>query len=132
MGAAIHTDKHFLTILSQNQVDGLEVKIKDDDEWVRVKYLPSSFFVMAVDAFMAWSNGRLRSAPHRVVMNGQEDRYSIALFKFKNGTVEIPEELIDDEHPPRFKPFDHFKFLEFYAKSPIYFDERAIKLFCGV
>ncbi|XP_076932500.1 putative 2-oxoglutarate-dependent dioxygenase AOP1 [Bidens hawaiensis] len=132
LGSVTHTDKHFLTILNQNQVDGLEVQIKDDDEMVAVEFHPSSFVVMATDAFMAWSNGKLRSPRHRVVMNGQEDRYSIALFTFKNGTVEIPEEFVDDEHPPRFKPFDHFKFLESYAKNPIYTDERAIKLFSGV
>ncbi|KAI3756813.1 hypothetical protein L1987_56636 [Smallanthus sonchifolius] len=132
LGAAIHTDKPFLTILNQNQVGGLEVQIKDSDEWVAVEFLPSSFVVMATDPFMAWSNGRLRAPRHRVVMNGKEDRHSIALSTFKNGTVEIPEEFIDDEHPLRFKPFDHFKYLESFAKNPTYLDERAIISFCGV
>ncbi|KAI3810148.1 hypothetical protein L1987_19758 [Smallanthus sonchifolius] len=53
LATAIHTDKPFLTILNQNQVDGLEVQIKeDDDEWVTVEFLPSSFVVMATDTFM--------------------------------------------------------------------------------
>lgn len=67
-------------------------------------------------------------------MNGQEeeDRYSIALFTFKKGIIEIPTELVDEQHPPRFKPFDHFKYLDFNVKDPTYFDERAMKLYCGV
>ncbi|KAJ0478552.1 hypothetical protein HanHA300_Chr13g0501311 [Helianthus annuus] len=65
-------------------------------------------------------------------MNGQEDRYSIALFSFKKGIVEIPEELVDEDHPPRFKSFDNYKFIEFYVKNPPpYHDERVIELFCG-
>ncbi|KAL8263528.1 hypothetical protein R6Q59_021658 [Mikania micrantha] len=132
LGAAAHTDKNFLSILDQNQVDGLEVQIKDD-EWVTVEFLPSSFVVMATDVFMAWSNGRLRSPPHRVMMKGSAaDRYSIALFTFKKGTVETPEEFVDDEHPPRFKPFDHYKYLDFFAKNPVYLDQRQINLFSGV
>ncbi|XP_024977594.1 probable inactive 2-oxoglutarate-dependent dioxygenase AOP2 [Cynara cardunculus var. scolymus] len=128
---AIHTDKSFFTILSQNHVNGLEVQTKDD-KWVTVEFLPSSFVVMASDIFMAWSNGRLRSTRHRVMMNGQEDRYSIALFTFKKGITEIPEELVDEEHPLRFKPFNHLEFIGHHSKSPLYVDERAIKVFCGV
>ncbi|KAL8195993.1 hypothetical protein R6Q57_024993 [Mikania cordata] len=127
LGMAAHTDKNFLSILDQNQVNGLEVQIMDDDdEWVTVELLPSSFVVMATDVFMAWSNGRLRSPPHRVMMKesaaAAADRYSIALFTFKKGTVETPEEFVDDEHPPRFKPFDHYKYLDFFAKNPVYMD----------
>ncbi|KAJ9561622.1 hypothetical protein OSB04_006782 [Centaurea solstitialis] len=145
---AIHTDKSFFTILSQNHVNGLQIQTKDD-EWITVEFLPSSFVVMASDVFMgeflytskkglgipfsfhAWSNGRLRSTRHRVIMNGQEDRYSIALFTFKKGITEVPEELVDEEHPLRFKPFNHLKFIDHHSKSPIYVDERAMKSFCG-
>ncbi|KAK1437399.1 hypothetical protein QVD17_03190 [Tagetes erecta] len=131
VGAMIHTDKNFLTILSQNQMNGLEVQIKDG-EWMSVDFSPSSFVVMATDAFMAWSNGRIKSPSHRVLMNAEEDRYSIALFSFKKGIIETPEELVDDQHPLKFKPFDHYKFLEFYAKNLRYLDERALMLYCGI
>ncbi|KAK9068160.1 hypothetical protein SSX86_012271 [Deinandra increscens subsp. villosa] len=131
LAAKMHTDKNFISVLSQSEMNGLEVQSKDG-EWMAVEYPPSSFFVMTGDAFMVWSNGRIKAPLHRVVMNGHEDRYSIALFSFKKGVIEIPEELVDEEHPPRFKPFDHFKFLDLYAKSdPRYLDERAIKVYCG-
>ncbi|KAJ9550360.1 hypothetical protein OSB04_014405 [Centaurea solstitialis] len=131
LGATTHTDKSFITILGQNHVNGLEVQI-EDNKWVTVEFLPSSFVVMATDPFMAWSNGRVKSPRHRVIMHEKEDRYSTVLFTYKKGITQIPEELIDQEHPSRFKPFNHFKFLEFYSKNAIYMDERAIQLFCGV
>lgn len=51
LGFRIHTDKGFVTVLSQNQVNGLEVEIKDN-EWVTVEFLPTFFFVNVADAFM--------------------------------------------------------------------------------
>ncbi|KAI3669342.1 hypothetical protein L6452_40575 [Arctium lappa] len=48
---AIHTDRSFVSILSQNHVNGLEVQTRDN-KWIRVEFLPSSFVVMAADGFM--------------------------------------------------------------------------------
>ncbi|KVI04062.1 probable 2-oxoglutarate-dependent dioxygenase AOP1 [Cynara cardunculus var. scolymus] len=132
LGVAVHTDKSFITVLGQiNEVNGLEVEI-EDGKWITFEFLPLSFVVLATDPLMAWSNGRVKSPRHRVIMNGQEDRYSIVLFSYKKGIIQTPEEIVDQEHPLRFKPFDHYKFLDFVSKDENYLDEKAIKLFCGV
>ncbi|XP_057460089.1 probable 2-oxoglutarate-dependent dioxygenase AOP1.2 [Actinidia eriantha] len=81
-----HTDKNFMTILHQNQVDSLEIKAKDS-QWFGVELCPSSFVVMAGNAIMAWSNGRVHSPHHRVTMNGNKARYSLGQFSFMKGTV---------------------------------------------
>lgn len=47
----IHTDKGFISILHQNQVNGLEVKTKAG-EWINVDFPRSSFIVMAGDALV--------------------------------------------------------------------------------
>ena len=51
-----------------------------------------------------WSNGRYRSAEHRVVYGGSE-RLSMAFFlDFPDKTeIRAPEELIDEKHPQKYK-----------------------------
>ncbi|TYJ99087.1 putative 2-oxoglutarate-dependent dioxygenase AOP1 [Cucumis melo var. makuwa] len=135
LGAFPHTDKSFLTILHQNEVNGLQIKTRDN-KWIQ--YHPfsssstSSFIVMAGDAFFAWSNGRIYSPPHRVIMSGNRERYSVGLFSFNNGIVQIPEELVDDKHPQLFNPFDHQDFLRFYSTERGQNSPCAIKAYCGV
>ncbi|KAI3681387.1 hypothetical protein L6452_36181 [Arctium lappa] len=132
MGSVSHTDKTFISILSQNQVKGLEVKTKDNN-WIPVNYPPSSFLVMAGDAFKAWSNDRVHSPYHRVVMEGHDFRYSIGLFTFHKGIIAIPEELVDDAHPRKFNSFNHFGYLDFYDKDSMFDQEYShVKSFCGV
>ncbi|GLT54213.1 hypothetical protein SLA2020_274310 [Shorea laevis] len=126
-----HTDKSFTTILHQNQVNGLEVETKDGN-WISVEFSPSSFVVMAGDALMAWSNDRIVSPSHRVIMSGNETRYSLGLFSFSNGIVQVPEELVDDEHPLQYKPFDHTGLLHFFRTDEGYKSKCPIKAYCGV
>ncbi|KAI4379437.1 hypothetical protein MLD38_005738 [Melastoma candidum] len=100
-----HYDVNFLTILQQNGVSGLEIETKDGN-WIRVPQSSSTFVVMTGESFHGWSNGRLRCPRHRVMMAGDETRYSTGFFSSVKGTVESPDELVDDQHPALYKPFD--------------------------
>ena len=51
LGLSAHTDKNIVTILCQNQVDGLEVKTKDG-EWINLKPSPHTFIVMIGDSLL--------------------------------------------------------------------------------
>ncbi|MED6110958.1 hypothetical protein PIB30_047892 [Stylosanthes scabra] len=129
LGFVCHTDKSFTTILHQNHVNGLMVETKDGD-WIHVDFpSPNSFVVMAGDALMAWSNERIKSPNHKVVMNNNknknETRYSLGLFSFYKGILQVPDKLIDEEHPLKYKPFDHLALLNFgYSVN--------IKDYCGI
>ncbi|XP_031254333.1 2-oxoglutarate-dependent dioxygenase AOP2-like [Pistacia vera] len=109
-----HEDITFTSILRQNHVKGLEIKTKNG-EWIGSEPHPSSFIVMAGDAFTVWSNDRIR--PHRVIMGGNEDRYSIGLFTFHDGTINIPETLVDNEHPLQYKLFNHLDYVNYYYSN---------------
>uniref|UniRef100_A0A7N0RBQ8 Fe2OG dioxygenase domain-containing protein n=1 Tax=Kalanchoe fedtschenkoi TaxID=63787 RepID=A0A7N0RBQ8_KALFE len=133
LGLNAHTDKNIVTILYQNQVDGLEVLTKDG-EWIGVKPSEGSFIVMVGDSFHAWTNGRVYSAFHRVMMTGNEARYSAGLFSIPKAgyTIRAPEELVDDQHPQLYKPFDHVAFLGYYYTPAGQQDQFALKTYCGV
>ncbi|XVF86546.1 hypothetical protein PTKIN_Ptkin18bG0050400 [Pterospermum kingtungense] len=132
LGFVTHTDKSFTTILHQNHVNALEVETRDGNK-VNVDFSsPSSFVVIAGDALMAWSNERVLSPSHKVVMSGTIDRYSLGLFAFNNGTIQVPEELVDEEHPLKYKAFEHLGLLRFYRTDDGYKSKCPIKAFCGV
>jgi isopenicillin N synthase-like dioxygenase len=76
MGA--HTDYECLTLLhTRNQ--GLQV-LRKDDTWIDVPVDPAAFVVNIGDMLEAWSNGLLRSTPHRV-LNLSPERFLAALFR---------------------------------------------------
>ncbi|CAH1422632.1 unnamed protein product [Lactuca virosa] len=128
-----HTDKSLMTILHQEQVKGLQIQTKDG-QWIDVDPAPSSFIVMAGDACMAWTNGRIEAPCHRVILQGNQERFSLGLFSFIwDMKIEIPQKLIDEDHPQRFKDFDHYNYLHYYH----YTDEGKrstcpIKSYCGI
>ncbi|KZV30823.1 hypothetical protein F511_37020 [Dorcoceras hygrometricum] len=132
LGLTSHTDKNMVTILYQNEVNGLEVLTKDG-QWITVEPSPNSFIVMIGEAFHAWTNGRLHAPYHRVMMKGSVARYSIGLFSVpKEGyIIKAPEEMVDEEHPLLFKPFDHVKFLGFYYSEAGQRSPAALKAYCG-
>ncbi|KAG5583009.1 hypothetical protein H5410_053636, partial [Solanum commersonii] len=55
-GICDYTDGNFLTIISQNQVNGLQI-LKKNGEWIDADISSNSFIVLAGDSFMAWTNG---------------------------------------------------------------------------
>ncbi|KAF6166971.1 hypothetical protein GIB67_030664 [Kingdonia uniflora] len=132
LGLNSHTDKNIVTILGQNGVDGLEVQTKDGN-WIDVKLSQNSFVVMIGDSLLAWTNGRLFSPPHRVMMTGNEARYSTGLFSIPKAgyIVKAPEELVDEDHPLLFKPYDHVEFLGFYYTEEGQKAKSALKTYCG-
>ena len=82
----------------------------------------------------AWTNGRLYSAFHRVMMTGKEARYSAGLFSIPKGgyLIKAPDELVDEEHPLLFKPFDHVEFLKYYYTEGAQRQKFAFKAYCGI
>ncbi|CAI9114062.1 OLC1v1014681C1 [Oldenlandia corymbosa var. corymbosa] len=132
LGIVPHTDKSFMSILHQHQVKGLEIKTKDG-EWILIDPSPRSFVVMAGDACMAWTNGRIEPPHHRVTMTGKKERYSLGLFTFiRDLMIEVPEALVDEEHPLQYKPFDHYKFIDYYFTEEGKKSKCAIRSYCGI
>ncbi|XP_076908396.1 putative 2-oxoglutarate-dependent dioxygenase AOP1 [Bidens hawaiensis] len=132
MGIVPHTDKSFVSILHQNEVKGLEIKTKDG-EWIEVDPSPSSLLVIAGDACMAWTNGRIESPYHRVMMQGNTDRYSIGLFAFiRDLKIETPQELVDENHPRQYDAFDNYKYIHYVVTKEGIESKFPLKSYCGI
>ncbi|XP_062088574.1 probable 2-oxoglutarate-dependent dioxygenase AOP1 [Humulus lupulus] len=133
VGLRGHTDSTIITILHQNEVPGLQIQTKDG-HWIAVKPSTSSFVVIAGDGLKAWSNDRVRGCEHRVMILENKERYSVALFTFIKGVIHVPEEFVDDEHPLRYEPFDHFAYNRYYLSREAQNSSvrRNIKSFCGI
>lgn len=109
MGA--HTDYECLTLLHTRN-PGLQV-MTTAERWIDVPVDPGVFVVNIGDMLEAWTNGLLRSTPHRV-LNLSPERFSMPYFVAANyDTVIRPfPELLRNGEPERYTPFRAGEHLE--------------------
>ncbi|WVZ63228.1 hypothetical protein U9M48_012873 [Paspalum notatum var. saurae] len=118
LGMPPHSDYGFLTVLLQDQVNGLEVR--HADRWLLVEPLPGALVVNVGDHFEMYSNGRYKSVLHRVRVNSARSRISVAsLHSLPPERVIGPApELVDDEkNPRRYMDTDFATFLEYLSSA---------------
>jgi isopenicillin N synthase-like dioxygenase len=84
MGA--HTDYECLTLLHTRN-EGLQV-MAQNDHWIDVPVDHGAYVVNIGDMMEAWTNGILRSTPHRVI-NRSNERFSMPYFVAANHNAEI-------------------------------------------
>ncbi|CAM8900590.1 unnamed protein product [Rhodiola kirilowii] len=131
LGLVPHVDGNFITVLYQSQTNGLEVETKSG-EWVTADLSPSSFVFMAGEGLMAWSNGRINAARHKVNMaNTVKTRYSFGIFTSIRWT-ETPKELVDEDHPLQFNSYNHDEYMRMREFSVKGLGAFTLKNYCGV
>ena len=102
---APHTDYGMITLLAQDDVGGLQVRLRSG-EWVAVPCVANSFIVNLGDMLACWTNDRFASTPHRVLNELGGDRYSIPLFyhpSFDTVAACLPS-CQGPDNPPRYPP----------------------------
>ncbi|KAK8525003.1 hypothetical protein V6N13_015997 [Hibiscus sabdariffa] len=134
VGLGAHTDMDLVTILYQNEVNGLGLQSSSTGEWI--DWVPSkdSFIVTIGESLHAWLNGRLKATYHRVMLNGDKPRYSVGLFTVPKAgyMIRAPEELVDEAHPLLYKPFDYAELLRFHVSNEGRYTQSGLKGYCGV
>ena len=107
-GSAPHTDFGCLTILAQDEIGGLQVQTREG-EWIDVPKLEGSFVVNVGDMLSRYTNGLLRSTPHRVINKSGKERFSCPFF-FDPHTNAVVQPL-EGMGKPKFSPINFGEFL---------------------
>ncbi|KAJ0755484.1 putative isopenicillin N synthase [Helianthus annuus] len=88
---------------------------------------------MAGDVCTAWTNGRMEAPVHRVMMEGKKDRFSMVVSSYiRDLEIQAPQELVDEEHPMQYKPFEHYKYIDFHTYQNSRKLRNPLKHYCGV
>lgn len=135
-GLGMHTDMSCLTIVYQDEIGGLQVRSKAG-KWMNIVPCEATLVVNIGDMLQAWSNDRLRSSEHRVVLNKPVNRFSLAFFWCfqDNKLVLAPDEVIGQERTRIYKPFvcsDYVKFRESDQKGRFEKVGFTVKDFAGI
>ncbi|PQQ19759.1 protein DMR6-LIKE OXYGENASE 1 [Prunus yedoensis var. nudiflora] len=115
LGMPPHSDYGFLTLLLQDEVEGLQ--IQKQDQWVTVEPIPNSFVVNVGDHLEIFSNGKYKSVLHRVLVNSTKGRISVAslhALPFMRSVGPSPK-LVNESNPRLYKDTDFASFLEYIS-----------------
>lgn len=98
-----HTDYGAFTLLSQDDLGGLQVRNSAGD-WIDVTPVPGSFVVNIGDMFAMWTNDLYKSSLHRVMNFNDNERLSLAFFTYPQGRTQISclPSCMSAENPPRY------------------------------
>ncbi|KAG6576054.1 Gibberellin 20-oxidase-like protein, partial [Cucurbita argyrosperma subsp. sororia] len=104
-----HTDLSYVTIVFPNDMRGLQMRSKGGD-WINVRPSEDGNLVVNIGDYMeAWSNGRLRSALHRVVLRKNiTKRFSIAFLSTpedESREIYAPSEVVGEGKSRLYRSF---------------------------
>ncbi|KAJ4835499.1 hypothetical protein Tsubulata_015494, partial [Turnera subulata] len=102
-GLGMHTDMSCITIVYQDESGGLQMRSKDG-EWLDIRPCENALVVNVGDLLQAWSNERLRSSEHRVVLRKTDEKL-----------IWAPDEVVGQENSRVYQSFaclDYLKFRE--------------------
>lgn len=103
VGCGAHTDWGALTVLTQDDTGGLEIR-HPSGEWIVAPPRRGTFIVNLGDMMARWTNDLYASTPHRVLNRSMRDRYSAAFFfdPAFHTRVECLPTCQSDERPARY------------------------------
>lgn len=108
-GSAPHKDFGCLTLLTQDDVGGLQVQTPAG-LWVDAPPIDDAIIVNVGDMLHRLSNGKLLSTPHRVINATGRERYSVPFFFDPHVSTEIAP--LPGTGTARFRPLNFGAFLK--------------------
>lgn len=130
LGMPPHSDYGCLTLLLQDEVEGLQIQFQD--KWVTVQPIANSFVVNVGDHLEILSNGKYKSVLHRVSVNSLKSRISVASLHALpyDSMVRPSPKLINEANPRRYMDTDFYSFLDYISscepKRKNFLDSRKL------
>nr|CAB3482936.1 unnamed protein product [Digitaria exilis] len=135
MSLPAHYDYMMNNVIVQHEVEGLEVRLLEDDgRWVAVPPEPGTFTFVAGEQLRVATNGRVPACFHRVRTPSNRERFAVQFGLLQKPGMEVRalDELVDEEHPLVFNPLKHEEYVQWrYSEEGLKVDD-ALKAFCGV
>ncbi len=116
-GLAPHSDTSFMTILAQNRVPGLAVRLPDG-RWIDAPAPAGAFLVNGGMLLRRWTNDLFLATPHRVTNRSGQERYAIPFFmdcSIDHVMAPIPT-CVGAENPARHAPITYTEFMTTYQR----------------
>lgn len=135
-GLGMHTDMSCLTIVYQDEMGGLQVR-SNQGHWIDLSPREGTLVVNVGDLLQAWSNEKLRSSEHRVILRKPVNRFSLAFFWcFEDEKVVLaPDEVVREGNSRIYKPFvceDYLRFRESNEKGKFEKVGFTVRDFAGI
>ncbi|KAJ4835540.1 Scopoletin 8-hydroxylase [Turnera subulata] len=126
VGVGRHSDMGTITVLLQDGIGGLYVKLEEDldgnqaDQWMEIPPIPGALVINIGDTLQILSNGRYRSAEHRVCASSTQSRVSIPIFTIPKPTEKIGplSQLVEKDGVAHYREFMFQDYMDnFFANA---------------
>ncbi|KAJ9136415.1 hypothetical protein P3X46_033498 [Hevea brasiliensis] len=119
LGLQSHSDMGAITLLIQDQVEGLQVL--KESQWFTVRPLCDAIVAILSDQIEIISNGKYKSAQHRAITNSRRPRLSVATFHDPAKKMKISPafQLVNESSSPRYREVNYEDYVSsWYSKGP--------------
>jgi isopenicillin N synthase-like dioxygenase len=114
-GIAPHLDTSFMTILAQNRIPGLSLRLTSG-EWVDAPAPEGALLINGGMMLRRWTDNRFLATPHRVINRSGRERYAIPFFFDANYTA-VMAPITADGSPARMPPITYPEFMTGYQRA---------------
>ncbi|KAK1393157.1 feruloyl CoA ortho-hydroxylase 1-like [Heracleum sosnowskyi] len=122
VGVGRHSDLGTLTLLLQDGIGGLSVKTeenlegRDEEEWLEIPPIPGALVINIGDTLQVLSNGRYKSAEHRVRTTSTQSRVSVPHFTMPRPSEKIGPlpELVERDGTAHYREYMFGEYLANY------------------
>jgi isopenicillin N synthase-like dioxygenase len=114
-GIAPHMDTSFMTILAQNKVPGLSLRLPDG-RWLDAPAPEGALLINGGMMLRRWTDNRFLATPHRVINRSGRERYAIPFFMDANYRA-IMAPITAAGAPSQMEPITYPDFMTGYQRA---------------